>query len=79
MVTPERQDANKLIEEFMILANVAAAETLEKARVPLVYRVHDEPTIETLDALREFLATLDIPFTKGGVIKPEACNLFSLA
>ncbi len=74
VVTPERQDANKLIEEFMILANVAAAETLEKARVPLVYRVHDEPTIEKLHALREFLATLDIPFTKGGVIKPEAFN-----
>ncbi len=74
VVTPERQDANKLIEEFMILANVAAAETLEKARVPLVYRVHDEPTMEKLHALREFLATLDIPFAKGGVLKPEAFN-----
>ncbi len=74
VVTPERQDANRLIEEFMILANVAAAETLEKARVPLVYRVHDEPTMEKLHALREFLATLDIPFTKGGVLKPEAFN-----
>ena len=61
VVTPERQDANKLIEEFMILANVAAAETLEKARVPLIYRVHDEPGIEKLNSLREFLATLDIP------------------
>ena len=40
----ERLDANRLIEEFMILANVAAAETLEKARVPLIYRVHDEPS-----------------------------------
>ena len=43
VVTPERLDAHRLIEEFMILANVAAAETLEKARVPLIYRVHDEP------------------------------------
>ena len=74
VVTPERQDANKLIEEFMILANVAAAETLEKARVPLIYRVHDEPTMEKLHALREFLATLDIPFPKCGVLKPEAFN-----
>ena len=74
VVTPERQDANKLIEEFMILANVAAAETLEKARVPLIYRVHDEPGIEKVNALREFLATLDIPFAKGGALRPEAFN-----
>ena len=56
------------------MANVAAAETLEKARVPLIYRVHDEPSIEKVNALREFLATLDIPFAKGGVLKPEAFN-----
>jgi ribonuclease R len=74
VITPERQDANKLIEEFMILANVAAAETLEKARVPLVYRVHDEPGIEKVNALREFLATLDIPFAKAGALRPEAFN-----
>src|SRR5262249_55089205 len=42
VMTPERLDAHRLIEEFMILANVAAAETLERARVPLIYRVHDE-------------------------------------
>ena len=74
VVTPERQDANKLIEEFMILANVAAAETLEKARIPLIYRVHDEPGIEKVNALREFLATLDIPFAKGGAMRAEAFN-----
>jgi ribonuclease R len=74
VVTPERQDANKLIEEFMILANVAAAETLEKARVPLVYRVHDEPGIEKLQSLREFLASLDMPFAKAGALRPEAFN-----
>jgi ribonuclease R len=74
VVTPERLEAHRLIEEFMIMANVAAAETLEKARVPLIYRVHDEPSIEKVNALREFLATLDIPFAKGGVLKPEAFN-----
>jgi ribonuclease R len=72
--TPERLEAHRLIEEFMIMANVAAAETLEKARIPLIYRVHDEPSIEKVNALREFLATLDIPFAKGGVLKPEAFN-----
>ncbi len=48
----------------MILANVAAAETLERARVPLIYRVHDEPSLEKIHALREFLATLDIALPK---------------
>ncbi|MGH6789830.1 MAG: ribonuclease R [Pseudolabrys sp.] len=74
VVTPERLEANKLIAEFMILANVAAAETLERARVPLIYRVHDEPSMEKLHALREFLSTLEIPFPKGGVLRPEAFN-----
>jgi ribonuclease R len=74
VVTPERLEANRLIEEFMILANVAAAETLEKARVPLIYRVHDAPTLEKLSALREFLATLDIPFPKAGALRPMAFN-----
>ncbi|HWC92376.1 MAG TPA: ribonuclease R, partial [Pseudolabrys sp.] len=71
---PERLEAHRLIEEFMILANVAAAETLEKARVPLIYRVHDEPTMEKIVALREFLQTLDINFPKAGALRPEAFN-----
>ncbi len=74
VVVPARQDANKLIEEMMILANVAAAETLEKARVPLVYRVHDEPGIEKINALREFLASLQIPLAKSGALRPENFN-----
>ena len=51
VITPERLEAHRLIEEFMILANVAAAETLERARVPLIYRVHDEPALEKVAAL----------------------------
>jgi len=74
VITPERLEAHRLIEEFMILANVAAAETLERGRCPLVYRVHDEPAMEKVQALREFLATLDISFAKGGVLKPDAFN-----
>src|SRR6185437_15483043 len=74
VITPERLEAHRLIEEFMILANVAAAETLERARVPLIYRVHDEPAMEKVQALREFLATLDITFAKGGALRPEAFN-----
>ncbi len=74
VIMPERLEAHRLIEEFMILANVAAAETLEKARVPLIYRVHDEPTMEKIAALREFLQTLDINFPKTGALRPEMFN-----
>src|SRR5439155_14791479 len=74
VVTPERLDAHRLIEEFMILANVAAAETLERARTPLIYRVHDEPDLERVNALREFLKTLDISLPKGAVLRPEQFN-----
>jgi len=74
VISPQRLDAHRLIEEFMILANVAAAETLERARVPLIYRVHDEPAVEKLHALREFLATLDISLPKGGVLRPDGFN-----
>src|SRR3984893_5330851 len=65
VLLPPRLESHRLIEEFMILANVAAAETCERARVPLIYRVHDEPSQEKLNALREFLATLDIALPKG--------------
>jgi ribonuclease R len=74
VITAERLDAHRLIEEFMILANVAAAEALERAKVPLIYRVHDEPAPEKIHALHEFLATLNIPFPKGGALRPEAFN-----
>jgi ribonuclease R len=74
VVVPPRLDAHRLIEEFMILANVAAAETLERARTPLIYRVHDEPAAEKLEALREFLATLDIRLAKGQAMRPGDFN-----
>jgi ribonuclease R len=53
---------------------VAAAETLERAHTPLVYRVHDEPTAEKLNSLREFLTTLDISLPKAGALRPEQFN-----
>jgi ribonuclease R len=74
VITPPRLEAHKLIEEFMILANVAAAESCERGRVPLIYRVHDEPSAEKLNALREFLSTLDISLPKGGTLRPEGFN-----
>jgi len=74
VIVPERLDAHKLIEEFMILANVAAAEMLEKKALPLIYRVHDEPTLEKVHALQEFLKTLDLPFAKSGALRPSLFN-----
>jgi ribonuclease R len=74
VIVPQRLDAHKLIEEFMILANVAAAETLEKKNLPLIYRVHDEPTLEKVHNLQEFLKTLDIPFAKSGALRPSVFN-----
>jgi ribonuclease R len=74
VIVPERLDAHKLIEEFMILANVAAAEMLEKKALPLIYRVHDEPSLEKVHNLQEFLKTLDVPFAKSGALRPALFN-----
>ena len=65
IITKERLDAHRLIEEFMIQANVAAAETLEKKKSPLVYRVHDVPTEAKIAAFAEFLQTIDIKWHIG--------------
>ncbi|MGE3230526.1 MAG: ribonuclease R [Hyphomicrobium sp.] len=71
---PQRLDAHRLIEEMMIQANVAAAETLEQMKTPLVYRVHDEPSKEKLKNLRDFLETLDLKLAVATGLKPEAFN-----
>jgi len=71
---PDRLDAHKLIEEMMIQANVAAAETLEKKRQPLVYRIHDTPALSKQEALREFLATIGISMVKGGQLRANSFN-----
>lgn len=74
IVTPERLDAHRLIEEFMIQANVAAAETLEAHKSPLLYRIHDAPGEEKVKALTEFLATLGIDMPKAGLMQPSQFN-----
>jgi len=74
IITPDRLDAHKLIEEFMIQANVAAAETLEKRKTPLLYRIHDAPSLEKLTSLREFLGTLDIKLAQTGNLRPSQFN-----
>lgn len=66
--------AHKLIEEFMIQANVCAAETLEQRRSPLIYRVHEPPSQEKILALADFLATLGIAWNKGEAPRTERLN-----
>ncbi|MDO6963082.1 ribonuclease R [Rhizobium alvei] len=67
VVVPERLDAHKLIEEMMIQANVAAAETLEKKDQSLIYRVHDAPSLAKQESLRDFLKTLEMSLATGSL------------
>lgn len=66
-----RLDAHRVIEEFMICANVAAAEALEAKRAPAMYRIHDTPPPDKLEALRESLAGLGFALAKGAVTQPR--------
>jgi ribonuclease R len=70
----ERLDAHRLIEEFMVLANVAAAETLIAKRSPLLFRVHEEPDPDKLDALREVVEAAGLTLAKGQVLKTAHLN-----
>lgn len=74
VMVPERLEAHRLVETFMIAANVAAAETLESNSVPLVYRAHDAPSAEKLAALGEFLRSLDISLARGTNVQPRQFN-----
>jgi len=74
----DRLDAHKLIEEFMILANVAAASALEDKRdpkrFPCVYRIHDQPSADKLDSVREFIESFGLSLPKGTVNQPSQIN-----
>jgi ribonuclease R len=74
VTAPERLTAHRLIEEFMILANVAAAEELERARQPLLYRTHGEPSAEKLRVLGEVLASIGVKLPKQGALRPAQFN-----
>ncbi|ALR21284.1 ribonuclease R [Sphingobium baderi] len=70
----ERLDAHMLIEDYMIAANVAAAKALEAKKAPVMYRDHEPPSRDKLVALKDYLATFDIDFALGQVIKPSTFN-----
>ena len=70
----DRLDAHRLVEDFMIAANVAAARALEAKKAPVMYRVHEAPGREKLVALKDYLATFDLEFALGQVIRPATFN-----
>ena len=67
-------EAHQLIEEMMVQANVCAAESLETKKTPLIYRIHDTPSQEKVQSLAEFLATLNIPWSKGEAPRTDRFN-----
>ncbi len=74
ITTPARLEAHRLVEEFMIQANVAAAETLAAKRAPVIYRVHEPPGKEKLTTLREFLTGLDLKLPGSAVLRAADFN-----
>lgn len=74
IVSRERYDSHRLIEEFMICANVAAATVLEQKNLPCMYRVHDQPSEEKLLAFHEFCESIGQSFPKSGAVRPERFN-----
>lgn len=71
IIPRSRLDSHRLIEEFMVAANVAAAEELERLKQPCMYRIHDRPSDEKLEGLRQFLSTLDITLAPRDRIHPR--------
>ena len=72
--TRQRHDSHKLIEEFMIAANVAAATALEESKQPCLYRIHEEPPAKNLESYRNFLKSIGFKLAKGQVLMPRHFN-----
>ncbi|MCZ2204233.1 ribonuclease R [Bartonella sp. A05] len=74
VVVPPHLEAHRLIEEFMIQANVAAAETLKKYHQPFIYRIHDKPSLAKQEILRGFLKSLGISLSRGAELTSARLN-----
>ena len=70
----ERLDAHRLVEDYMIAANVAAARALEKKQAPVMYRIHETPSREKMVALKDYLETFDLSLALGQVVRPKTFN-----
>ena len=73
----ERQEANRLIEEFMLLANQSVAIEAEDREVPFLYRIHDKPDRERIEALADYVKTFGytLPHKEGAVVRSELNDL----
>ena len=69
-----QSESQRLIEDYMIAANVAAAQTLTKAGRPCVFRVHDQPDPEKMDALRDLASAVGTRLARGEVLRPRQFN-----
>ncbi len=76
IIPRERNDAHRLIEEFMVAANVAAARYLLSQQLPTLFRVHESPSEEKLAGLREFLGELGLSI--GGGSEPTPAHYAEL-
>ncbi len=74
VVSEEHLEAHRLIEEFMIQANIAASETLKKYHQPLIYRIHDKPSLAKQEILRNFLQSLGISLSKSAQLTSARLN-----
>ncbi|WP_212112631.1 ribonuclease R [Bartonella queenslandensis] len=74
VVSEEHLEAHRLIEEFMIQANIAASETLKKHHQPFIYRVHDKPSLAKQEVLKNFLQSLGISLSKSAELTSARLN-----
>jgi ribonuclease R len=75
IIPVERNDAHRLIEECMLCANVATAELLEKAKLPVLYRVHEGPSAEKLEKLYDFMRSIGIGLNRKAKPTPQDYRL----
>ena len=71
----QRLDSHRMIEEFMITANVAAAEVLEQNSEPVMYRIHDRPAADKIESLAEAVSNLGLKFKKTNTIDLHSFSL----
>ncbi|MBB4076328.1 ribonuclease R [Bartonella fuyuanensis] len=74
VINEEHLEAHRLIEEFMIQANIAASETLKKHHQPFIYRIHDKPSLAKQEILRNFLQSLGIPLSRSTELTSARLN-----
>ena len=73
-MSAERPESCKIIEEFMVAANNAAALVLEKTKLPVMFRVHERPRPEKLDEVQPLLSKLKLKLPAATALKPSHFN-----